>query len=59
MKTKEHKTIDEFQIHVNYGQGWEYEIAEETLREARFRIKEYRANCPEYPVKIVKRRIPK
>lgn len=51
------KTEDEWQIHVNYGQGFEHEISESTFREARERRKEYRENCPQYPVKIVCKRV--
>ncbi len=53
------KTQDEFQIHVNYGygDGWEHEISEFSFSEARKRRQEYRENAPEYPVRIVKRRV--
>lgn len=53
------KTRDEYQIHVNYGygDGWEHECTEDTYREARQRRKEYRENCPQYPTKIVRRRV--
>lgn len=47
-----------WRIMVNYGQGWEYEIFEEIWREARARLAEYRANCPQYPVKAVRSREP-
>jgi hypothetical protein len=56
---KERKTLDVYQIHVNYGGGWEYEVGEFTSFYARKRKKEYQQNCPEYPVKIVKKREPK
>lgn len=46
------KYINEWQILVNYGQGWEYEIAEASYREAKKRIKEYRENAPQYLVKL-------
>lgn len=51
------KTRDEYQLHVNYGQGWEHEISEDTRKEAQERKKEYRENCPEYPTKIVVKRV--
>jgi hypothetical protein len=53
------KTRDEWQLHINYGygDGWEHEISEDTRKEAIQRRKEYRENCPEYPVKIVCRRV--
>jgi hypothetical protein len=48
------KTRDVFELHVNYGygHGWEHELSEATLRDARARQREYRDNCPEYPTKI-------
>ena len=50
------KTTDEYRLMVNYGQGWEHEITEESYKEAKIRKKEYDDNC-NYPVKIVKKRI--
>lgn len=55
MKTR--KTRDEWQLWVHYGQGWEHEISEDSWREMRDRLREYRENCPQYPVKVRKRRI--
>lgn len=52
------KTADEYQLYVNYGYGWEHELSEYTHEEAKQRRKEYRENCPRYPTKIVKKRIP-
>jgi hypothetical protein len=54
------KTRDEYQIHIRYGDryGWEHEISEDTRKEAQQRRREYRENCPEYPVRIVKKRVP-
>lgn len=46
------KTRDTWQLWVNYGQGWEHECTEFTLRDALARKDEYRANCPQYPVKV-------
>ena len=51
-------TRDTWQLHVNYGQGWEHEITEDSFRAARDRRREYHENCPEYPTKIVYRREP-
>jgi hypothetical protein len=51
------KTRDEYQIYVNYGQGWEHEISEDTMKEAQERRKEYRDNCPQYQTKIVSKRV--
>lgn len=44
------KTSDEFRLFVNYGQGWEYEIAEESRKAIKGQAATYRANCP-YPVR--------
>lgn len=50
------KTRDVWHVLVNYGQGWEHELTESSLADARTQRKCYRENCPEYPVRIVKRR---
>lgn len=52
----ERKTVDVWELHVNYGYGWEHELTEYSRMEIKERYKEYRANCPQYPCKIVKRR---
>lgn len=49
-------THDEWQILVNYGQGWEHEVTEFTWKEAREQKKCYNLNC-DYPVKIKKVRV--
>lgn len=41
---------------MNYGCGWEHELDEYSIKEIRQRQKEYRENCPQYPVKVVKGR---
>ena len=46
------KTYDEWQLWINYGHGWEHEISEASSREFRQRVKEYRENCPQYPVRV-------
>ena len=46
------KTRDTYQLWVHYGQAWEHEITEFTRAEIKQRVKEYRENCPEYPVKV-------
>jgi hypothetical protein len=53
---KNNKYIYGYEIQGNYGQGWECECYEETFKEARQRIKEYRENSP-YPVRMVDKRI--
>lgn len=39
------KTRDEYEIHTNYGYGWECELCEDSLREAKQRVREYRDNA--------------
>lgn len=51
------KTIDCFEFHVNYGQGWEHETTEFHPEDIRDKQKEYRENCPQYPTKVGKTRI--
>lgn len=50
------KTCDVWYLWVNYGQGYELELTEETREEARQRLKEYKENCPQYPCYISKHR---
>jgi hypothetical protein len=51
------KTRDEYNVEQNWDQGWEAVCSENTRREARERLKEYRENQPEAPARIVKRRV--
>lgn len=53
------KTKDEYYLLCNYGygDGWEVVLTEETLKEAKERKKEYVENMPQYPYKIVKKRV--
>jgi hypothetical protein len=53
---KHNKYIYGYKIYVNYGLGWEYELWEDTWKEAKQRLKEYRENCPKYPIKASKGR---
>ena len=53
------KTTDEYQIHQQTAQGWEEVCCESTRKEAVVQRNCYRENQPEYPVKIVKRRVRK
>lgn len=54
------KTKDEYQLFCNYGygDGWEYILAENTMKEAKQRKREYMENAPQYSYKIVKKRVP-
>lgn len=50
------KTRDVWYLWVNYGQGYELELEEETREGAKQRLKEYKENCPQYPCYISKHR---
>ncbi len=49
---KVNKWIYGWKLYIDYGQGWEYELFEESLREIKQRSKEYRENAPMYPRKV-------
>ena len=51
------KTRDEYQIHSDYGYGFEETTAHDSYSSARAELKLYRENQPEFAHKIVKRRI--
>jgi hypothetical protein len=55
------KTIDTYQLWANYGygDGWAFEIAEYTAKDARERLREYQDHAPAYQYKIVHKRIKK
>ena len=50
------KTVDEYEVQGNYGQGWECVTTEETRKAAREQLKCYNDNEP-YPHRIVKKRV--
>jgi hypothetical protein len=52
MVKKQNKYLYGYKLYINYGQGWEYELFEESLKEIKQRAKEYRENAPQYPRKI-------
>lgn len=54
--TYQRKTRDVWRFYVNYGCGWEHEFDEDSFSEIKKRKKEYRENCPQYPIKVVKGR---
>lgn len=51
------KTSDEYEIQGNYAHGWEEVTSEDTRKEARERLKEYRENERGTAFRIVKRRV--
>lgn len=55
---KTNKYLYVTKVYVNYGQGFELECIEHTYRDALRTRREYRENCPEYPVKLTEARIP-
>lgn len=59
MKAYIRKTTDEYQVQGNYGYGYGYEevASEETIKEARLRLKEYRENEPGILFRIVHKRV--
>jgi hypothetical protein len=54
---KQNKFLYGWKILVNYGQGWEWETWEDSWKEAKARLREYRENAPQYPVKATRGRI--
>ena len=53
------KTKDEYILLANYGCGWEEETTEETLKDIKERLKEYRLNAPKFSYKWKKQRVKK
>ena len=51
------KTKDVYVLMSNYGYGWEEEVEEDTLKEGKERLKEYRENCKNASYRLVKKRI--
>ncbi len=50
------KTVDEYEIQGNYGQGWEMVTTESTRKEAKAQLKCYNENEPN-PHRIVAKRV--
>lgn len=51
------KTVDEYILLADYGQGWEEETTEQSLFEICERKSEYESNAPQYQYAIVNRRV--
>lgn len=51
------KTRDEWQIHANYGGGWEHETSYDSRYEAKEDLRLYRENAPQYSYRLVKKRV--
>jgi hypothetical protein len=46
-----------FVIQGYYCHGWEDETEEDTRKEARQQLRDYRENMPEYPHRMIQRRV--
>ena len=59
--TRERKTLDEYHMLIDYvqGEGWEHELTAHCWQEAAENRREYRENCPQYPTRTRKCRVPK
>lgn len=53
----ERKTKDVWEVQGNYGCGWEYLFEEESRADAEAQLRCYKANEPQYPHRIKKRRV--
>lgn len=53
------KTVEEYQVHGFYSGSWEEVTVEETRKEARERLKEYRENERGTSFKLVVKRVKK
>jgi hypothetical protein len=51
------KTRDEWAIQGNYGDGWEDVSVEDSIKDAKRCLREYRDNETGYPHRLVKRRV--
>ncbi len=52
------KTRDEYDIEQKTSEGWEVVCSEDNWRDAQARVREYRENQPEYPVRRRLHRVP-
>lgn len=55
----ERKTVDEWVVQQRTEQGWEDVFTAETSKEGTQTLKDYRENQPQYPARLVKRRVKK
>lgn len=56
MYKRKTRDVWELQANYGYGDGWEYVLEEDTLREAKEQLATYKKNVT-YPVRIVKKRV--
>jgi len=50
-------TKTEYQLYIDYGNGFEYETSEDSLQELKEQQACYRENCPQYSTKIIVKRV--
>ena len=50
------KTHDEWEVHSNYGYGFEYTVTGDGKADAYRLLREYRKNQPQYLHKVIKKR---
>ena len=53
------KTVDEYHTQGNYGCGWETVTIDDNYADAKQMLRDYRENEPEYPHRLIKKRVRK
>ena len=53
------KTKDEYHTQSDYGCGWETVTIDDNYADAKQMLKDYRENEPQYPHRIIKKRVRK
>ena len=53
------KTIDEWHTQGNYGCGWETVTIDDNYADAKQMLKDYNENEPQYPHRLIKKRVRK
>jgi hypothetical protein len=53
------KTVDEWHTQGNYGCGWETVTIDDNKKDAMQMLRDYRENEPEYPHRLIKKRVRK
>jgi hypothetical protein len=53
------KTVDEWHTQGNYGCGWETVTIDDNYADAKQMLRDYRENEPEYPHRLIKKRVRK
>ena len=53
------KTVDEYHTQGNYGCGWETVTIDDNYRDAKQMYMDYEENEPQYPHRVIKKRVRK